>query len=262
VWSAKYNSFGKATVDPSSTVANPLRFPGQYEDTETGLHYNAYRYYDTNIGKYLRVDSLRLSQLAILIQISFNKILRSFPIGFYENLEQLLIVVFIYQYGLSAPQLQNVYSYVRNNSLNLTDPTGELINVGFGIVGGLIGGITNGVYAYGKPGGSFWKGFAIGAVGGFVGGFTMNPVLGGAITGAMTGYGNVKFGIDCGDPLKAAGIGALVGGTGGYFSKLAGIAVLARSGGAPEALASGIGKAAGGIFAGSVGGIAGGNFSQ
>jgi RHS repeat-associated protein len=58
VWKAEYSSFGKATVDSASTVINPLRFPGQYEDAETGLHYNLLRYYDPGIGRYLRTDPI------------------------------------------------------------------------------------------------------------------------------------------------------------------------------------------------------------
>ncbi len=60
VWKAKYSSFGKATVDPSSNVINPLRFAGQYFDSETGLHYNWNRYYDPNIGRYIRTDPIGL----------------------------------------------------------------------------------------------------------------------------------------------------------------------------------------------------------
>ncbi len=40
VWSAKYSSFGEASVDANSTITNNLRFPGQYFDGETGLYYN------------------------------------------------------------------------------------------------------------------------------------------------------------------------------------------------------------------------------
>ena len=58
VWSAKYNSFGKATIDGSSTVTNNLRFPGQYEDAESGLYYNNWRYYDSSLGRYLRIDPI------------------------------------------------------------------------------------------------------------------------------------------------------------------------------------------------------------
>ena len=57
VWSSKYSSFGKATVEVE-TVENNLRFPGQYFDAETGIAYNKYRYYDSGIGRYLRADPL------------------------------------------------------------------------------------------------------------------------------------------------------------------------------------------------------------
>jgi RHS repeat-associated protein len=43
---------------PAST---PLRFPGQYADPETGLHYNQHRYYDPVAGAYLTPDPLGLA---------------------------------------------------------------------------------------------------------------------------------------------------------------------------------------------------------
>jgi RHS repeat-associated protein len=39
----------------------PLRFPGQYADPETGLHYNQHRYYDPVAGSYLTPDPLGLA---------------------------------------------------------------------------------------------------------------------------------------------------------------------------------------------------------
>jgi RHS repeat-associated protein len=41
-------------------VSTPLRFPGQYADDETGLHYNNQRYYDPVSGAYLSPDPLGL----------------------------------------------------------------------------------------------------------------------------------------------------------------------------------------------------------
>jgi RHS repeat-associated protein len=57
VWSAKYSSFGEASVDVG-TVTNNLRFAGQYFDAESGLHYNFNRYYDPSLGRYIRADPI------------------------------------------------------------------------------------------------------------------------------------------------------------------------------------------------------------
>jgi len=60
VWSATYDAFGRATVDSASTVTNNLRYPGQYYDAETGLHYNWNRYYDPVTGRYSTSDPIGL----------------------------------------------------------------------------------------------------------------------------------------------------------------------------------------------------------
>lgn len=60
VWSASYAAFGSANVE-HQFIAQPLRFPGQYFDDETGLHYNRARYYDPTLGVYLSRDPLALA---------------------------------------------------------------------------------------------------------------------------------------------------------------------------------------------------------
>ncbi|MCK5831914.1 MAG: RHS domain-containing protein [Methylococcales bacterium] len=60
VWQAEYDPFGKATII-TETVTNNVRFPGQYFDSETGLHYNYYRYYDPSTGRYVTSDPIGLS---------------------------------------------------------------------------------------------------------------------------------------------------------------------------------------------------------
>jgi RHS repeat-associated protein len=59
IWSAEYKPFGEATVTVS-IITNNMRFPGQYFDAETGLHYNYFRNYSPIIGKYIEADRIGL----------------------------------------------------------------------------------------------------------------------------------------------------------------------------------------------------------
>ena len=52
--------FGRTHLAAGSTVDTPFRAPGQWEDPETGLHYNRYRYYDPDSGRYISPDPLGL----------------------------------------------------------------------------------------------------------------------------------------------------------------------------------------------------------
>jgi RHS repeat-associated protein len=58
VWDADYRPFGAATVTGALTFN--LRFPGQYADAETGLHYNYFRDYDASTGRYIQSDPIGL----------------------------------------------------------------------------------------------------------------------------------------------------------------------------------------------------------
>ena len=49
------------TIWATGGASTPLRFPGQYADPETGLHYNNHRYYDPTTGAYLTPDPLGLA---------------------------------------------------------------------------------------------------------------------------------------------------------------------------------------------------------
>ncbi|MFH8343846.1 DUF6531 domain-containing protein [Streptomyces sp. NPDC018045] len=60
-WRARSTLWGSMTWTHSSTAYTPLRFPGQYFDPETELHYNVHRYYDPNTARYLSPDPLGLS---------------------------------------------------------------------------------------------------------------------------------------------------------------------------------------------------------
>lgn len=56
-WEISSLPFGE-TTGIAGTASNNLRFPGQYADVETNLHYNYYRDYNPSIGRYIQSDPL------------------------------------------------------------------------------------------------------------------------------------------------------------------------------------------------------------
>lgn len=69
-WSGYYGSFGEVTrqtegyqrlADQASLAHQPLRYAGQYADRETGLHYNLFRYYDPQVGRFTVQDPIGLA---------------------------------------------------------------------------------------------------------------------------------------------------------------------------------------------------------
>ncbi len=57
VWRAEdVDPYGRITVAAGNRVTYNLRFPGHYLDPETGLHYNRFRYYSPELGRYLQSD--------------------------------------------------------------------------------------------------------------------------------------------------------------------------------------------------------------
>ena len=59
VWTWDSGAFGKEA--PTGTATVNLRFPGQYFDAETTLHYNWNRYYNPQIGRYISSDPIGLA---------------------------------------------------------------------------------------------------------------------------------------------------------------------------------------------------------
>src|SRR5439155_13798915 len=58
VWQAKWLPFGNAQ-SITGTASLDARFPGQWFQIESGLHYNWHRHYDPSIGRYTQPDPLR-----------------------------------------------------------------------------------------------------------------------------------------------------------------------------------------------------------
>ncbi|MFF8291521.1 putative T7SS-secreted protein [Streptomyces sp. NPDC016309] len=60
-WHTRSTLWGSTTWASDSTTYTPLRFPGQYFDPETELHYNFRRHYDPVTARYLTSDPLGLA---------------------------------------------------------------------------------------------------------------------------------------------------------------------------------------------------------
>ncbi|PCC70456.1 RHS repeat-associated core domain-containing protein [Nannocystis exedens] len=61
VWSAELDVHGRIRDLAGDRRFCPFRYPGQYEDAETGLYYNRFRYYDPEAGQYISQDPLGLA---------------------------------------------------------------------------------------------------------------------------------------------------------------------------------------------------------
>lgn len=61
VWSGTLDAFGELRTVTGARSACPFRWPGQYEDSETGLYYNRYRYYDPQSGEFISRDPVGLA---------------------------------------------------------------------------------------------------------------------------------------------------------------------------------------------------------
>ena len=59
VWEQDLDIYGRQRKRPSSFI--PFKYQGQYEDGESGLYYNRFRYYDPNAGNYISQDPIRLN---------------------------------------------------------------------------------------------------------------------------------------------------------------------------------------------------------
>jgi RHS repeat-associated protein len=80
LWRGQADLWG-APVTPGDPGGTPLRFPGQYSDAETGLHYNVYRYYDPATGRYLSPDPLGLEPAPNPVAYVPNPLVAADPLG-------------------------------------------------------------------------------------------------------------------------------------------------------------------------------------
>ncbi|BBF86230.1 Rhs family protein [Aquitalea magnusonii] len=84
-----YQAWGEAReviaeAAASAGIRNPFRFQGQYHDDESGLHYNRYRYYDPEIGRFISRDPIGLLGGINIHSYTLNPITWIDPLGLSE----------------------------------------------------------------------------------------------------------------------------------------------------------------------------------
>jgi len=123
VWSALYSPFGNATV-ATSTIENNLRFPGQYYDAETGLHYNYFRYYNPRTGRYITADPIGLMGGVNLYGYAGGD-----PINWIDPWGLARYVIIVGDQGLGAHNVGSNFNRVANTRANELRLAGHTVDI-------------------------------------------------------------------------------------------------------------------------------------
>ncbi|MDR9240046.1 Protein RhsD [Burkholderia multivorans] len=123
VWEASYKAWGEAreVIARASKAAgivarNSLRFQGQQEDEETGLHYNRYRYYDPTSGRFTSADPIRLAGGSNVYQYALNLVSWIDPFGFSSTTDGTGNQVPVNEYGISIATSFNPRKILRHHT--------------------------------------------------------------------------------------------------------------------------------------------------
>ncbi|WP_286842954.1 RHS repeat-associated core domain-containing protein, partial [Pseudomonas sp. PGPPP1] len=84
VWHSEYQAWGKTRDewhDQQPGREQNLRFQGQYLDRETGLHYNTFRFFDPDVGRFTQPDPIGLMGGINLYQYAPNAVGWVDPLG-------------------------------------------------------------------------------------------------------------------------------------------------------------------------------------
>jgi RHS repeat-associated protein len=121
VWAATYMAFDNANVDTSSSVINNLRFAGQYNEQETGFHYNYHRYYNSGTGRYLTIDPIGFRGNDLYKDRWSSKVPKNYS-SYYNPMVEMDLT----PDSIGLEMEFNFYIYVANNPINFLDPYGLL----------------------------------------------------------------------------------------------------------------------------------------
>ena len=77
VWFGDYYGWGKLKDETRGAYSpyQPFRLQNQYADCETGLHYNFFRYYEPDVGRFVNQEKIMLwiKQLDVVTDMMIHK---------------------------------------------------------------------------------------------------------------------------------------------------------------------------------------------
>lgn len=192
--------------NPSSLGAFefPLRFPGQYADKETNLHYNYFRDYDSGIGRYVQSDLIGLSGgINTYAYSGSSPLLHIDPSGLLKWSGSFnLSSGGVFKIGLTKGEFQLVSECDADGNQGNASVSGISTSLGIGSPGSSTSGyvefVDGEIRAMEKV---FWGRFRVTSFGGQIGRYGLGPTtifLGEAVSSKVTTTGGFDLGIQIG----------------------------------------------------------------
>ena len=103
VWQATYRCWGAIEQLTIDQVEQNLRFQGQYYDAESALHYNTFRYFDAEIGRFTTQDPIGIDGGINLYFYAPNPIAWVDPLGWVAETAPGYFVYALYDKGVKDP---------------------------------------------------------------------------------------------------------------------------------------------------------------
>jgi len=241
-WDSTPFGLGKPDEDPDGDgrrLSLNLRFPGQYYDKETGLHYNGWRYYKPRAGRYLRADPIGLKG-----GLNYRIYANSNPMRFADISGMYCLTS--KEINALAGGIGGVFSGALSGAI-LASPTGPGATVG-AISVGMLGGVFGAAFGYfstSAEGNQIAAGISNAAVTGI--NSIIASIYSGAVTGALSSTLQSRGVRDTHAGIISAGIGGSIsGGISGFIGPTA-----------PESIAAAIAFSFNSALKGGLAGLSG-----
>ncbi|PIT22559.1 hypothetical protein BGI37_13760 [Snodgrassella alvi] len=120
LWECSFQLWGKRIHEiEHEPIEQNLRYQGQYLDRETSLHYNTFRYYDPDVGRFTQPDPIGLAGGFNLYQYAPNGLTWVDPWGLSDN-----PLVGLDLANMTREQISNILSKAENISWKGGSPDG------------------------------------------------------------------------------------------------------------------------------------------